>query len=436
MTQDLLSLRPVITQPEPDFGKLLDMVLSPSRPLQSQEFLRGRAEQLDGIRKALYAGGRHVLIHGFRGVGKSSLAQTAAFSISTKTDPILLGCDQSNGFTSVIRDLVEEVAGRRPGLEKVVREGGLSFNIGGFLGSAKITEQEGSSISPTSVNEAVRVVALLAEKHEGDLVVVIDEFDQVKDPREQENFANFIKQISDKHIPARFIFCGIGDSVDALMSAHGSADRYFHTVSLDRLPYEARLEIISGAADRLGVEIDDTTQYRIAKISDGFPHYVHLISEKLFWRVFEADNGGKVTGELFEKAMSDASDAMEMKLKQPYETATRKYTNDYETVLFAVADGHELQRRSTDIYKSYERIMSRLGKVPLPRVTFNNRMNNLKRPNYAGILTGTRAGWYEFSEKVVRGYARLRAEQAGVDLEIDHPAAKRRLGWDGNVDGL
>jgi Cdc6-like AAA superfamily ATPase len=434
MTQELIGLRPVITQREPDFGKLLDMVLSPSRPLQSEEFLRGRAEQLDGIRKALYAGGRHVLIHGFRGVGKSSLAQTAAFSLSTKSDPILLGCDQSNGFTSIIRDLIEEVAGRRPGLEKVIREGSLGFNLGGFLGTGKITEQEGVAPPPSSVNEAVRVVALLADKIEGDLVVVIDEFDQVKDQQEQENFANFVKQVSDKHIPARFIFCGIGDSVDALMSAHGSADRYFHTVSLDRLPYDARLEIIAGAADRLGVEIDDTTQYRIAKISDGFPHYVHLISEKLFWRVFEAENGGKVTGELFEKAMSDASDAMEMKLKQPYETATRKYTNDYETVLFAVADGHELQRRSTDIYQSYQRIMTRLGKSPLPRDKFNNRMNNLKQSSYAGILTANRAGWYEFAEKVVRGYARLRAEQAGVDLEIDHPAAKRRLGWDGNVE--
>jgi len=107
MIQEMIGLRPVITQPEPDFGKLLDMVLSPSRPLQSQEFLRGRAEQLDGIRKALYAGGRHVLIHGFRGVGKSSLAQTAAFSLSSKSDPILLGCDQSNGFNSIIRDLME-----------------------------------------------------------------------------------------------------------------------------------------------------------------------------------------------------------------------------------------------------------------------------------------------------------------------------------------
>lgn len=289
---------------------------------------------------------------------------------------------------------------------------------------------------PGSINEAVRVVRFLCEKYSQGLVVVVDEFDQITDKTEQENFANFTKQLSDKHVPARFIFCGIGESVGALMSAHGSADRYFHPVSLGRLPYDARLEIITGAAETLGIGIDDTTKYRIAKISDGFPHYVHLIAEKLFWRVYEAENDGRVTGDLFERAMADASDAMEMKLKQPYEAATRKYTNDYEPILFAVADGHELQRRSTDIYGSYLRIMGAMSRTPLDRPKFNQRMNTLKRVSYGSILSASRTGWYEFTEKVVRGYARLRAEQAQIELEVDHPAAKRKMGWDGNLEAM
>jgi hypothetical protein len=56
------------------------------------------------------------------------------------------------------------------------------------------------------------------------------------------------------------------------MAAHESADRYFHAVSLGRLPWEARFEIVNNAADALGIEIDDHTLIRIARISDGFPH--------------------------------------------------------------------------------------------------------------------------------------------------------------------
>lgn len=434
MDNELFNLRAVVTQPEHDFGKLLANVLSPSQPLQSEEFLRGRDEQLNGIRKALYAPGRHVFIHGLRGVGKSSLAQTAAFSLSSASnDPIILGCDTSNTFAGIIKDLFEEVMSRSPAIEKTVREGSAGLNLGWLTGTAKVSTQEGKVPEPSSVNEAVRIVAYLCEKYSKELVVVIDEFDQIKSSVEQEAFASFIKQLSDRHVPARFIFCGIGETVDAIMSAHASSDRYFHTVSLERLGWDARTEIISGAASSLGIGIDDTTKYRIAKISDGFPHYVHLVSEKLFWRVYEAANGGVVTGELFEIAMKDASDAMEMKLKQPYEIATRKYTNDNEYILFAVADGHELQRRSSDIFTSYVRIMGAIGSEALDRSKFNARMNGLKQSSYGGILTASRAGWYEFTEKVIRGYVRLRAEQAKVQLEVDHPTAKRRLGWDGNV---
>jgi hypothetical protein len=118
------------------------------------------------------------------------------------------------------------------------------------------------------------------------------------------------------------------------------------------------LEIIDAAADTLGVEIDTDSVIRIARISDGFPHYVHFISEKLFWRVFGGRNEGIVTPELFGEAMLDASSSMDMRLKGPYETATQKYHGDYEEVLWAAADGHELLKRSSDIHKSYLRIMS------------------------------------------------------------------------------
>jgi uncharacterized protein len=61
------------------FGIALHRVLSPSHAIQSAELLRGRTEHLAEIRRALYSPGRQVFIYGHRGVGKTSLAQTAAF---------------------------------------------------------------------------------------------------------------------------------------------------------------------------------------------------------------------------------------------------------------------------------------------------------------------------------------------------------------------
>lgn len=272
------------------------------------------------------------------------------------------------------------------------------------------------------------MIACIREYYEKIPVIVIDEFDLIENSEEQEKFTTFIKQVSDRNIGAKFIFCGIGESANSIISAHESADRYFHTVGLKQLPWEARQEILEEAADAVGIEVDHDTIIRIARISDGFPHYVHFLAEKLFWRVFEDDAAqGIVSPRHFDWAMSDASDAMDMKLRGPYERATRKYNNDYECVLWAVADGHELQRRSTDIFQSYSQIMNIRREDALSRQKFNQRLNSLKKPSHANILTGSRAGWYEFTEKMVRGYVRLRAESVGVALGSDRPAAHTRL---------
>ncbi|MGK7754376.1 MULTISPECIES: AAA family ATPase [unclassified Roseovarius] len=424
----LHSDRPVLTYDDAEFGALLGRVLSPARPLQSAEFLRGRHQQLAEIKQALYQPGRHILIHGLRGVGKSSLAQTAAYALAREQDPILVGCDRHSTFQSIVREIFDEVDRRDPRLRQRASEVSGSFSRFGLTFGGKVQEVKGAAELPASTNDAVRLVQYLCEVCASAPVIVIDEFDLVEDRDEQERFATFIKLVSDKHVNAKFIFCGIGESVDAIMSAHGSADRYFHTVGLGQLPWEAREEIITTAADAVGVDVDRDTSIRIARISDGFPHYVHFLSEKLFWQVFYKKSDGVATPNDFGEAMLAASQSMEMRLRAPYEKATRKYNNDYETVLWAVADGHELIRPSKEIFASYETMMRQLSDEPLDRAKFNQRLNSLKKTSHAAILTGSRAGWYEFTEKMVRGYVRLRAETAGVELEVDHPRIQRSRG--------
>ncbi|MFI0394931.1 ATP-binding protein [Paracoccus jiaweipingae] len=423
----LETLRAVINQEQREFGQALSKVLSPARPLQSEELLRGRAEQLAGIEQALYASGRHVLIHGLRGVGKSSLAQTAAFKIATGHDPILVSCDPQSTFKSIIKDIFDEVLSKDPRIAETTKSneagGGFSWSWLTVSGKKSISQKEKEVEEPLSVNDSVRLLDFLVKALGGNPVFVIDEFDLISSQEVQRDFANLIKQVSDKHVEACFIICGIAESADALMSAHASADRYFHVVDLGRLPWEARMEIVEGAAETLGIEIDKNTVYRIAMICDGFPHYVHFISEKLFWQVFNAHNEGKVTPELFEAAMTDAANAMDMKARGPYEKATQKYDDNYSAILFAMADGHELKKRSTDVFQIYEAISRATNREPLTRQKFNNRMNSLKRDTHGNILIGSRQGWYEFSEKMIRGYVRLKAEQAGVLLKPDHPAA-------------
>jgi hypothetical protein len=96
-------------------------------------------------------------------------------------------------------------------------------------------------------------------------------------------------------------------------------------------------------------------------VSDGFPHYVHLICEKMFWHLFnKADVVDRVTAQDYVEAIRQAAAGIQAFLREAYNQATRKYTNDYEEVLWAVADSPMLERPSTEIFLSYKRILANL----------------------------------------------------------------------------
>jgi uncharacterized protein len=58
--------------------ELISTHLSPERPIRSTEFLRGRTGDLDRVERELRHFHAVPFIYGYRGVGKTSLARTAA----------------------------------------------------------------------------------------------------------------------------------------------------------------------------------------------------------------------------------------------------------------------------------------------------------------------------------------------------------------------
>jgi uncharacterized protein len=406
------------------FEGTLPKLLTPTTPIRSPEFLRGRDKILEDIRRAFIQPGRHVFIHGDRGVGKTSLAQTAALEHQpANRAPIFIGCDNSSTFYGTARTLAVRLQSGDPTVVKRTESGKFQGGWKGFISKeAQQTIEHGNIPDFNSVDDVISVIGYLATRHGDNQLIVIDEFERIQQPAERMLFADFIKQVGDQSIPIRLIFCGIGAALSDLLDAHHSCYRYIAAVHLDRLGVHPRLEIIASAVEALGLKVEKTSAFRIAMISDGFPHYVHLITEKLLWQVFEDPDLLEITlPRHYSAAIEAAVLDIEPHLKAMYEKASLKYKSDYETVLWAVADDFLLKRRSTDIYASYVRIMRSMKEDPLARDTFNQRMNSLKKPNHASILKANRQGWYEFTEAVVRGYVRLRAEARGVQLGNEHP---------------
>ena len=126
----------------------------------------------------------------------------------------------------------------------------------------------------------------------------------------------------------------------------------------------------------------------------------------------------------YKRAIVSAVEDAQPHLRALYDRATQKYNRDYEHVLWAAADHPNFERRSIEIFSSYCALFKD-SDARLPRDKFNQRLNSLKRPAHGEVLIGSRQGWYRFRESMLRGYARLRAEQEGIELMLDHPLAAR-----------
>ena len=174
-------------------------------------------------------------------------------------------------------------------------------------------------------------------------------------------------------------------------------------------------------AEKLQVKLQQEALIRVGQVSDGFPHYVHLIGEALFWSMFDDENEAKCSGpEHYKAGISGALRRVESALRVQYEKATKKTRNtaDYEEALWAFADSRSDKRQISEIYEaSYKWIM---GKRPsrnmLRREQLNQRYLSLKKDSHSHIVAGYGSGWFAYRENIMRGYVRMRAEAEGINL--------------------
>jgi hypothetical protein len=413
---------------EEEFVGILHTYLSPSRPIQSEEHLYGRETQIQRVKEALYSPGRTIFIYGDRGVGKTSLAHTVAFAHqSSEHNPIIKGCTSRTTFGSLIIQIADAIQGTALPSDTTAK---LGYKLPKGLGSAELEVKhtkhkvESSGTDDMDINHAIALLAKAGAGRKGDTVVVVDEFDQISKDSERTSFADFIKQIGDQQLGFRFIFCGVAESLEKLIGAHKSCYRYIEGVEVTQLTWDARVEIIDSAADAFKVKVGQHPRYRIAAISDGFPHYVHLVGEKLFWAMFKDPHAREEpTQEHYHQAVNNAVLAIEQYLKAAYDAATMKATREYEDVLWAFADHPELIRSIESIYESYNDIMRKLDETPMDRNAVVGHLQVLKSASCGRILASNRRTFYRFRENILRGYVRLRAEDLGLELARDYYSA-------------
>lgn len=418
------------------FFKLLNEYVYVSTPIRDPRHLKGRSKELKDISNCLRTMGQLPFVYGLRGVGKSSIALTAAINIFSN-DPHYVVCDSSMRFEDIIQSIIDlhtrkDITAAHIEVESQI-DGSVKIGGSGVGGSRVERKSFTNTLGPLNVQQACVILASIKLE---DRCIVVDEFDQIKDNDTRYKCALLAKALSDSNNNTKIIFCGVANDLSDLFDRHESASRYLRPIEVRKLDYGAIEAVIKDIEQAFGIEFEINSARRIIQISDGFPYFVHSIARETLQCWF--DDGAefkRTTPDQYERGILRASDTAEPELRKIYDLATMKYKRDGEYICWALADGPSIYKQRTKFYSDYKEIWERAAGVcdkidDMPKMLsldqFSARLTHLIKPEFGALMFRPTKSYYELTEKRMRGYARLRAATQRVYLKPDHPLASRQ----------
>ncbi len=402
--------------------------LQPERPVRSVEFLRGRSEEFESTVRELQHFDGIPFIFGHRGVGKTSLARTAA-QMATKSDRehIYVACAPGSNMLEIFREVGEGLLGLaiKFGAKSTLKE---SYEIQ-ISANPYIKASLENSIPELGefkdANAAVRTLKALDEilPAARETVVVIDELEELNEG-DRNALAFLIKQIGDQEFSTRFLLVGIAENVHELIGAHESVPRYITEVPLKPLIAQDLMDIVQTAATTLGISIDRGILYRIAIIGNGFPYYAHLIGKTLLIEAVVA-SATTISDDIYREGIRKAISQSLQELKISYEAATQRGDDYFKHMIWALADFDLVDIRIDEWEQRYRNLASKYSWTPTDKSKFANASNNMRKENYGDIIRITPAKYgssearyrfRRFTDPLMKGYIRLQAEQEGYPL--------------------
>src|SRR5947209_3671401 len=147
------------------------MVFRPGTPVDRLTLFRGRKNEINTVIDTVLQPGRHVIMFGEAGVGKTSLAKVIAEHLSNAGVQILssgtINCDRTDNFDSLWRKIFRE-------LTLVMRRRRIGFRQDIFDERRSLNSMlpDDQDVNPDDIRYVLGQIA-------GTVVIIIDEFDKL-----------------------------------------------------------------------------------------------------------------------------------------------------------------------------------------------------------------------------------------------------------------
>lgn len=257
----------------------------PSAPTTDPSRFVGREQECVDLAKALLAPGRHAVVFGDRGVGKTSTAKLVAQSIC-KSDNLKF-VEYQCGTHDTFSDIARKVLGSFGKLSVTTKKTESHEQVKTATVKAVVAEGELHSKRTESAESADLVQVNLTPDqlatHLDGLggVVFLDEFDRITDERTKRFIAEFFKTLSNYRSPLKFIICGVSNSSSDLIGAHGSMHRNLKPIRIPYMPPDELRKIMNAGLAELSLSFSPDLKESVVWLSCGLPYFTHLLCEEL-----------------------------------------------------------------------------------------------------------------------------------------------------------
>ena len=384
-------------------------LFSPSVPISEADLFNGRSEQIKRIIDAVAERGRHVVLYGERGVGKTSLGNTF-HKLITQVGIVHVRNQASpdDDFTSLWKKVFRELKFQIPAPQH------------GFYGNETTQTRTVADIYEDKItpDDVVREMSRFSASSTSAMpVIIFDEFDKVRAKDTKALIAHTIKALSDAGVNVTVLLIGVADDITTLVEEHQSVSRNIEEIKMPRMSKEELNEVLNDRIPKLGMKIEGDARWKIVTLSRGLPEYVHALGRD---SAIQAISAKKKT--ITEEHVNGAIKLMLSQSDQSINSAYRKATHSnkqnalYKEVILAcsMADTDDEGRFTpTAVVEPLTKILGR--KVTI--ANFQNHLAAFYSEERGAILERhgkERAYKYRFSEPKMQPYVIMQGINAGI----------------------
>lgn len=381
------------------------MVYSPSSAIDRLKLFAGRAEEVKQVARAITTRGRHAILWGEPGVGKTSLALVLKelFADFEGLKVVKVNCVGTDTFNSVwMRSLSEIDVIHEPTSPNSVEEFTLSQYV-----------DPNRELSSGDVGVLLRRVSNV----DYSLIMIFDEFNRL-DPAHRALFADAIKNLSDDSLNVTIMLVGVARDVNELMAEHPSISRCLSQIKMPPMSDDELKEIMDRANKELAMTIDDDAVKLIIGLSQGFPHYTHLIAQESTYHAIDA-NRLNVTLDDVNHGIAASLDGIDHTLRTAYRKAAdgqRKGTLFPQVLLAcALAEVNDIGEFSSGgVREALQRITGEKYEIP----SFSPHLNKMSIDASRGPILersgSTRRFRFKFRNPLLRPFILMNGLKEGV----------------------